>query len=343
MMSRSWPVRRYNQRGEVIISPCVLCLACLGLLLALQAVGAQEKPLPVDVSISSLSFVQAPYVIAREKGYFLKEGIETRFILMNSAVASKALVTQGIDFNTLGSPTINAAVAGMPIRSVLANGSRTDMYLIGSKEIRSLEELRGKKVATGGIGGLADVGARRFLTAKGIDPREVTFIVLGSSSVRMAAALSGAVAAAPLSPPHDYWAKKAGLKVLGYFGDAFPSYMGGVGIHLDSLRSRPALVKGFVKASLKGLKFIHSHRAETVEIMMRHMKADNREMVEAIYESSVPSFTKDGLLSPEAQQAIIAIALQAMGRSEAMGPEAVFDFRLAREANRELEAEGWKP
>jgi hypothetical protein len=73
------------------------------------------------------------------------------------------------------------------------------------------------------------------------------------------------------------------------------------------------------------------------------MKADSREMVEAIYESSVPSFTKDGLLSQEAQQAIIAIALQAMGRSEAVSPEAVFDFRLAREANRELEAEGWKP
>lgn len=157
--------------------------------------------------------------------------------------------------SAVGLPTINTAVAGLPVRSVLANGSRTDMYLIGSKEIRSLEELRGKKVASGGIGGLADVGTRRFLSAKGIDPKEITFIVLGSSSVRMAAVLSGTVAAAPLSPPHDYLAKKAGLKVLGYFGDAFPSYMGGVGIHLESLRSRPALVKGFVKASLKGLKF----------------------------------------------------------------------------------------
>jgi ABC-type nitrate/sulfonate/bicarbonate transport system substrate-binding protein len=119
--------------------------------------------------------------------------------------------------------------------------------------------------------------------------------------------------------------------------------MGGIGIHLDLLKSQPALIKGFVKASLKGLRFIHNHKAETVEIMMRHMKTDNREMVESIYESSVPSFTKDGLLSVEAQQAIIAIAAQAMGRSSAIMPEAVFDFRLAREADRELEAEGWKP
>jgi NitT/TauT family transport system substrate-binding protein len=308
-----------------------------------RALHAQEKPLVVEVSISSLSFVQAPYVAARDKGFFRQEGIEPRFILLNSAVASKALVSQAIDFNTLGSPTINAAVVGLPIRSVMANGSRTDMYLIGAKEIRSLEELRGKKIGTGGIGGLADVGARRFLAAKGIDPKEVTFIVLGSSSVRMAAVSSGTVAASPLSPPHDYVAKKAGLKVLGYFGDAFPSYMGGVGIHLDSLKSRPALVKGFVKASLKGLKFIHARKAETVEMMMRHMKTDNREMVEAIYDSSVPSFTKDGLIGQEAQQAIIAIAAQAMGRTEAISPEAVFDFRLARETNKELEAEGWKP
>jgi NitT/TauT family transport system substrate-binding protein len=321
----------------------LIAVAALCFLPVPSPLHAQEKLLPVNVSISSLSFVQAPYVAARDKGYFRQEGIEPRFILLNSAVASKALVTQAIDFNTLGSPTINAAVVGLPIRSVMANGSRTDMYLIGAKEIRSLEELKGKKIGTGGIGGLADVGARRFLAAKGIDPREVTFLVLGSSSVRMAAVSSGTVAASPLSPPHDYLAKKAGLKVLGYFGDAFPSYMGGVGIHLDSLRTRPALVKGFVKASLKGLKFIHAHKAETVEIMMRHMKSDNREMVEAIYDSSVPSFTKDGLIGPEAQQAIIAIAAQAMSRSETISPEAIFDFRLAREANRELEAEGWKP
>ena len=144
------------------------------LLLVLGSLWAQEKHTPVNVSISSLSFVQAPYVIAKEKGYFRQEGIEARFILMHSAIASKALVTKGVDFNTLGSPTINAAIAGMPIRSVFANGSRTDMYLIGSKEIQSLEELKGKKVGTGGIGGLADLGTRRFLKAKGIDSREST-------------------------------------------------------------------------------------------------------------------------------------------------------------------------
>ena len=268
---------KYNKTYSARSSVRTCCFLLVGIFFTRQILQAQEKP--VNVSISSLSFVQAPYVVARDKGYFRQEGIDPR----------------------------------------------------------------GKKVGTGGIGGLADVGTKRFLSAKGIDAKEVTFIVLGSSSVRMSAVLSGAVAAAPLSPPHDYWAKKSGLKVLGYFGDAFPSYMGGVGIHLDSLRNRPALIKGFVKASLKGLKFIHSRRPETIDMMMRHMKADNREMVEAIYDSSVPSFTKDGLLSPEAQQAIIAIAAQAIGRSEAISPEAIFDFRLAREANRELEAEGWKP
>lgn len=331
-----------NKTYRVSVSVRSFCFLIVGgIFFARQLLQAQEKP--VNVSISSLSFVQAPYVVAREKGYFRQKGIEPRFILLNSAIAAKALVTQAIDFNTLGSPTINAAIAGLPIRSVLANGSRTDMYLIASKDIRSIEDLKGKKIGTGGIGGLADVGARRFLSAKGIDAKEVTYIVLGSSNVRMAAVLSGAVAASPLSPPHDYLAKKAGLKVLGYFGDAFPSYMGGIGIHLDSLKSRPALIKGFVKASLKALRFIHANKAETVAIMMRHMKTENREMVEAIYESSVPSFSKDGLLGQEAQQAIIAIAAQGMGRNEAVSPEAVFDFRLAREANRELEAEGWKP
>ncbi len=321
----------------------VLFLASLILFLAFGFALGQEKPISVNISIPSLSFDQAPYVIAREKGYFRQEKIEPRFILMHSAIASKALVTKDVDFATLGSPTINTAVAGFPIRAVFANGSRTDMYLIGSKEVRSITDLKGKKVAIGGIGGLADVGTKRFLKANGIDPKQVTFIVLGGSAVRMAAVMNRSVAAAPLSPPRDYMARKAGLNVLGYFGDTFPSYMGGVGIHTDTLRERALLVKGFVKASLKGLKFMHARKSETVEVMMRFMKLDNKELVDAVYDSSIGAFTFDGLLSADTQHEIITIALEGMGRSGGIKPESVFDFTFAREAGRELKAEGWKP
>ncbi len=302
-----------------------------------------QQTISVNVGIPSISFNQAPYVIAKERGYFQQEGIDPRFILMHSAVASKALVSKDVDFNTSGSPAINTALAGFPVRAVFANGDRTDMYLIGAKGIHSPEQLKGKKVGTGGIGGLADVGARRYLQAKGIDPKEVTFIVLGGSAVRMAAVMSGSVAAAPLSAPQDYMAKKAGLKVLGYFGDVFPSYMGGLGVHADTLRDRPRVVKGFIKASLKGLKFLHAKKSEAVDIMMRFMKVDDREMGEATYDSTIPAHTRDGLLAPDMQREIIAITLEGMGRSGEVRPEAVFDFRLVKEASRELEAERWKP
>jgi NitT/TauT family transport system substrate-binding protein len=317
--------------------------ACLLLILFFNSSSAQEKLVSVNVSVPSLSFDQAPYVIAKEKGFFREEGISPIFILMASGVASKALVSKDVDFNTSGSPAVNTAVAGFPIRAVFANGSRTDMYLIGAKDIQSLSALKGKKVGIGGIGGLADIGTRRFLKANGIDAKEVTFIVLGGSAVRMAAVASGAVAAAPLSPPRDYMAKKAGLKVLGYFGDTFPSYMGGIGVHADTLRDKPRVVKGFIKASLKGLKFIHARKAETVEMMTRFMKVNDREMVEAVYDSSLHAFTKDGVLGPEVQQEILAIALEGMGRSGEAKSEAIFDFGLVREAAKELEAEGWKP
>jgi ABC-type nitrate/sulfonate/bicarbonate transport system substrate-binding protein len=97
---------------------------------------------------------------------------------MQSSIAAKAIVTKDIEFNTLGSPTINAAIAGLPIRGVFANGNRTNMYLIGSKEIQSVEDLKGKRIGVGGIGDLAQIGTTRFLRAKRVDPREVAFIVM---------------------------------------------------------------------------------------------------------------------------------------------------------------------
>ncbi len=322
----------------------VVGLGGVFLFLSLGSLCAQERPVSVNVSVSSLGIVQAPYEIAQEKGYFRHEGIEPRFVLMQSAVSSKALISRDIGFDTLGSPTINTAVAGLPSRAVFANGDRTNMYLIGAKEIRSLEDLKGKKIGVCGIGDLADVGTKRFLKAKGIDPKEMTFVVLGAggSGTRMAAVMSGAVAATPLSPPHDFRARQAGFRELGYFGDTSPSFYGGLGTHLEMVRNQPRLVKGFVKASLKGLKFMHINKAETVGIMMRYMNV-SREMGEAIYNSSIRAHTKDGLISPENQREIIAIVLEALGRPAGVKPENVFDFTFVREAGRELEAERWKP
>jgi ABC-type nitrate/sulfonate/bicarbonate transport system substrate-binding protein len=120
----------------------LFCFASSLFCLSRQLLWAQEKPVPVNVSIGSLVVGLAPYVIAREKGYFRQEGIEPRFILMQSSIASKAIVTKDIEVNTLGSPTINSAIAGLPIRGIFANGNRTNMYLVGSKEIGSLEDLK---------------------------------------------------------------------------------------------------------------------------------------------------------------------------------------------------------
>ena len=306
---------------------------------------AQEKVVPVNVSIGSLVVGLAPYVIAKENGYFRQEGIQPQFILMQSSVASKAIVTKDVEFNTLGSPTINSAIAGLPIRGVFANGNRTNMYLVVSKEIGSVEDLKGKRIGVGGFGDLGQVGTIRFLRSNRVDPKEVTFIVVGGgqSSGRLSAVLSGAVAATPLSPPYDYLAKKAGLKTLGYFGDIFPSYYASLGVHLDTLQNKRRLVKGFVKASMKGLKFMHAHKVETVEVMLPFMKTNDREMVGATYDSNTNAHTKNGILSLEAQHEIIAIAMEGMKRSGEIRPETVFDFSLAKEAEAELEAERWKP
>jgi ABC-type nitrate/sulfonate/bicarbonate transport system substrate-binding protein len=42
----------------------------------LASLYAQEKAVPVNVSIGSLAVGLAPYVIAKENGYFRQEGIQ---------------------------------------------------------------------------------------------------------------------------------------------------------------------------------------------------------------------------------------------------------------------------
>ena len=81
---------------------------------------AEAQPLK-EVRIASsttVSFTNLSTFYARDRRFFEKEGLDIKIIVVQTNAALAALVTGNVDYTTLSTSTIEAALRGMPLRLV---------------------------------------------------------------------------------------------------------------------------------------------------------------------------------------------------------------------------------
>src|SRR4249920_664882 len=138
------------------------CLLLAGLLLASlcapQFVNAQIKS---NLSSSVTSESMTAVWVARERGLFKKHGLDMQFILMpRNPLAVAALVAGEIDAAIVGpGHVINAASGGVDIIGIANLKQKLDYRLNSRPEIKTKEDLRGKRIAISGPGSTSHLQA----------------------------------------------------------------------------------------------------------------------------------------------------------------------------------------
>src|SRR3954452_4198063 len=130
--------------------------------------AAAERPakaVPVRIGVVSRSTLDMPYYVARERGFFRDEGLDAEIILVRSSLSVQALLGGSIDFATATGTAVNAVVSGADVRIVFAMSDRPLFALISKPSIATIQQLRGKRIGYGGIGGLSETMVRQILTA----------------------------------------------------------------------------------------------------------------------------------------------------------------------------------
>src|SRR4029434_8587747 len=90
--------------------------------------------------------------LAQIKGFFNEEGLQAELIRLRSAVVLPALTSGEIDYHTVVSPAVNAALRGIPVRVVACFTPGLTTAIIARPEIKSIQELRGKNISLNSLG-----------------------------------------------------------------------------------------------------------------------------------------------------------------------------------------------
>lgn len=212
----------------------------------------------VKVGIVQLS-IFAPVYVAQAKGYFADQGITVKLEKVKSGQDAVPLAASGqLDAVAAGfsAGMFNAIDSGLGVKVVgsmgVADGdpasSPTD--LVAGSGVKSIADLKGKKVAAaGGVGGTGGYLLGLALATKGLSISDVTVVNLGNPDMP-AAIKSGGVAAAVVSAPFSKRAISAGGTSLW----VPPAGTSGTGLLFGEKFAKSSLAQPFFDALARGAK-----------------------------------------------------------------------------------------
>lgn len=199
-----------------------------------------------------------PLAIAREYGLFAKHGIDARLVAV--AEAGQLRVTDDNPIGLFGAPVaLRQASQGTGVKIVATIATaRVSGHLVARPEIRTPQDLRGKRFGVFGIGAGRWINTMLALQHLGLEPKRdsITMVDVGDLT-RIAQALeAGTIDAAVLSP-----AQSAQLRVKGFslILDLYPANLSGpqpaLIVTASYLRDRPSVVEKVLLTLVEALAF----------------------------------------------------------------------------------------
>jgi NitT/TauT family transport system substrate-binding protein len=317
---------------------------CAVLAISAEATRGEAQTRKVRAAIPGTMIAVLAYLGAKLNGYYADEGLDAELIAMRAPTANLAVLAGNVEFSAVPLSALTTALRGAPLKVLSVNFEKPQHVLLARLERQNPRALRGKKIAVVGPGAIDDILLRDVLSANGIDPsREVSILSIGSAETRMAALVSGSVEAAVLIAPMTFKAKEAGFRELVVFAEQnFVLPSGGIVARDEILKTDPATVEKFVRATVMGFLATRDSRANAIKVMAKSMRVEDS-VAAKIYDSARPTMTADGGLSDDAQKKMIAFVAKLAEVKETPAQEKFFDFTYIRKAHAALKSIGWKP
>jgi ABC-type nitrate/sulfonate/bicarbonate transport system substrate-binding protein len=188
------------------------------------------------------------------------------------------------------------------------------------------------------------MSTRMLLSQRGLDPNGVAYTALGPGAGRLAAVQSGAVAAAVLSITDVEQLKRndpKGHQIVDIASDVRMLF-NGLATTDKLLKEEPAMVAGFLRATLKGREYFKQYKDESLDIVGKYNNQP-RDLTEPVYRSILPAMTADGTTPAESQATDSKVRAALIGATAVRPIAEVYDYALASRIGRELRQSGWTP
>jgi ABC-type nitrate/sulfonate/bicarbonate transport system substrate-binding protein len=168
--------------------------------------------------VGAISSTHWPIYIGLTKGYFAAEDVKLDLVFIQSSAALVQQLTAGsidLALSTGLADPMRAIDKGAPIAIVRIEMQAPPYALLAKPAIKRWADLKGKTISIGGPKDITRIYLERMAEPNGLKAADYDTVFAGATSARFSALQSGAVDAAILLPPFNFYAESAGFTNLG--------------------------------------------------------------------------------------------------------------------------------
>jgi len=304
-------------------------------LASVLSVSAHAQLTRLKTSYSALTANMAAYWLAKEARIFEKHGLSVDVVLIESGVTTVQALTAGETQIAMGGGTVavSSNLAGSDIVSIASIESRMPYALLAQKETKSIDQLKGKRLAVSRFGSASDLAARLILQRYGLTAdKDVTLLQTGGTSTRLSALSKRSVDSTVLTPEFFSLAKKAGFAILvdpTQYDIPFPQLE--VITTRAFLKVQPDVVTRYMRAIIEGIHMVKNNPEPSIIALKKYLKIDDRDALEEVYRLYKDLYQPIPHPSPAAIQTQLTWMAERDPRAKAAKPEQFIDGTILRE------------
>jgi NitT/TauT family transport system substrate-binding protein len=272
---------------------------------------------------------------AQEAGLFKKYNLEVPLVFVTPGAPAVAAILSGdSEVAVIGAASITRPFVQGNKDPVIIGGIKSLLThsIIAKPDIKTPEQLKGKRIGVSRIGSNPHYFAVQALRHYGIDSREVSYIQTGGAPETLAALVAQGIDAAVLTVPTDAQALKLGYHYVIYGPDLKIAYAATTFTTRRTIIAKRGPVIGrYMRAMAEAAKIMHTDKEYMFKVIGKYLRVNDRSLLEASYNVESKALEPRLALKLEGIQSTLDEIAPTDPRAKTVKPQEMVDTRYLDE------------
>jgi NitT/TauT family transport system substrate-binding protein len=300
---------------------------------------AAAAPSKIVISYAALSEREGALFIARDQGFFRKQGLDVDLVYVASAPVALASIAHGdsqINTGSTSGAILGAMASGLDLVFIAGLVNKLTGTIVTAPDIKTPADLKGKTIGVTSIGGGNWVFTMLALEHWKLDPKRdsINIRVIGSDAVRAQAITTGTIDATQLST-YSYGTalKRQGYRILAELPDLGIPYQGTtVFARRSFVNQYPEVVEKVLTAIVESIAFIQepANKAAVMRSLAKGLRLSKPEDTAEGYEVIKTLYERKIYPTPEGVRNTIRLLSASNEKIRGLRAEDLIDDRIVR-------------
>jgi ABC-type nitrate/sulfonate/bicarbonate transport system substrate-binding protein len=241
--------------------------------LALPGASYAQTKLTVGMPTTPPNVVHMPVLVAKDLGLFKKYNVTVETVALEGGVkVFRAMLAGNLDIaQSPGTVTAIGVSKGSQVKGILATLYKLEASMIVRDNVKTMADLKGKRIGIQQPGGFADILSKAVLRAAKIDPKEVNFVSIASEDVP--ALVANQIDTAILHVEQEMLAKDKvpSIHAIARLWELSPKQLYTFySVQDKTIKEKPEALQGFVNAVIEATRLMYTDKAKVLPIIEKH-------------------------------------------------------------------------